>query len=518
MQSDLFGTHPTTPPLPLATRMRPRTLEEFVGQAHLLGEGMPIRRAIEQGALGSVILWAPPGCGKTSLAYLIAHYTDAFVEAHSAVTAGVADIRKAAERARQRLKTAGQPTLLLLDEIHHFSRTQQDALLGYLEDGTFTLVGATTENPFLALSNALLSRARVLTLKPLSEAEVRLLIERALHDAERGLGARRLQIAPDAREHLVRCANGDARLALNLLETAALQTPDEGTIALPVIEQLLQKPMLRYDQQGDYHYDTISAYIKSVRGSDPDAALHYLARTLLAGEDPRFIVRRLLILASEDIGNANPTALVLAAAGAQAVERVGMPEAQIILGHLTTYLACSPKSNASYVALKRALEDARTKPLTPIPMHLRNAPHPGMREQGYAEGYQYPHDDPAAGWSSSICPTATGACPTTSRPHTARRRGYWSLFARRVASERRSPTPPHRTSSRVAGVARRSRGRRAGAPPAPVRSAGRVACDAAGSGSGHLPLTRGAARAATSGQAPDAPACAASPRAAAAAP
>jgi putative ATPase len=284
MQSELFGMTEKIPPLPLATRMRPRTLEEFVGQAHLLGEGMPIRRAIEQGALGSVILWAPPGCGKTSLAYLIAHYTDAFVEAHSAVTAGVADIRKVAERARQRLKTSGQPTLLLLDEIHHFSRTQQDALLGYLEDGTFTLVGATTENPFLILSNALLSRARVLTLKPLSEAEVRLLIERALHDAERGLGARHLQIAPDALEHLVRCANGDARLALNVLETAALQTPDGGVITLPVIEQLLQKPMLRYDQQGDYHYDTISAYIKSVRGSDPDAALHYLARMLLAGK------------------------------------------------------------------------------------------------------------------------------------------------------------------------------------------------------------------------------------------
>jgi putative ATPase len=518
MQSDLFGTHQTTPPLPLATRMRPRTLHEFVGQAHLLGEGMPIRRAIEQGALGSVVLWAPPGCGKTSLAYLIARYTNAFVEAHSAVTAGVADIRKVAERARQRLKTAGQPTLLLLDEIHHFSRTQQDALLGYLEDGTFTLVGATTENPFLVLSNALLSRARVLTLKPLSEAEVRLLIERALHDAERGLGARRLQIDPDAREHLVRCANGDARLALNLLETAALQTPDEGTIALPVIEQLLQKPMLRYDQQGDYHYDTISAYIKSVRGSDPDAALHYLARMLLAGEDPRFIVRRLLILASEDIGNANPTALVLAAAGAHAVERVGMPEAQIILGHLTTYLACSPKSNASYVALKRALEDARTKPLPPIPMHLRNAPHAGMRELGYAAGYQYPHDDPRGWVEQRICPTATGACPTTSRPHTARRRGYWSLFVKCAASERRYPTPPHRTSSRVGAASRRSRGRCAGAPLVPIRSAGRVACGAAGSGSGHLPPTRGAARAATSGQAPDAPACAASPRAVAAAP
>ncbi|BCW95202.1 MAG: replication-associated recombination protein A [Fimbriimonadales bacterium] len=397
MQSELFGAESKTAPLPLATRMRPRTLEEYVGQGHLLSEGMPIRRAIEQGALGSVILWAPPGCGKTSLAYLIAHYTHACVETHSAVTAGVADIRKAAERARQRLKTTGQPTLLLLDEIHHFTRTQQDSLLGYLEDGTFTLVGATTENPFLVLSNALLSRARVLTLQPLTDADVRLLIERALHDSERGLGARNLQMAPDALEHLTRCANGDARLALNILETAALQTPDGGVIELPLIEQLLQKPLLRYDQQGDYHYDTISAFIKSVRGSDPDAALHYLARMLLAGEDPRFIVRRLLILASEDIGNANPTALILAAAGAQAVERVGMPEAQIILGHLTTYLACSPKSNASYLAIKRALEDARTKPLTPIPLHLRNAPHAGLRELGHAEGYLYPHDDPR-GW------------------------------------------------------------------------------------------------------------------------
>lgn len=397
MQSDLFGEQ-HAPVLPLATRMRPRTLEEYVGQQHLLGTAMPIRRAIEQGTLGSVILWAPPGCGKTSLAYLIAHYANAYVEAHSAVVIGVAELRKIAERARQRLRTTGQPTLLLLDEIHHFTRTQQDALLGYLEDGTFTLVGATTENPFLVLSNALLSRARVLTLKPLSDEEVQTLVVRALCDAERGLGGRNLQLAPDALRHLVHCANGDARLALNVLETAALQTPDGGTITLPLIEQLLQKPMVRYDQQGDYHYDTISAFIKSVRGSDPDAALHYLARMLVAGEDPRFIVRRLLILASEDIGNANPMALVVAAAGAEAVERVGMPEAQIILGHLTTYLATSPKSNASYVALQRALEDVRTKPLPPIPMHLRNAPHPQLRALGYGEGYIYPHDDPR-GWS-----------------------------------------------------------------------------------------------------------------------
>ncbi|MEN3001028.1 MAG: replication-associated recombination protein A [Armatimonadota bacterium] len=398
MQSSLFGETRSAARLPLATRMRPRTLEEFVGQQHLLAPGMPIRQAIEQGTLGSVILWAPPGCGKTSLAYLIAHYSGAFVEDHSAVSVGVQEIRRLAERARHRLRTTGQPTLLLLDEIHHFNRTQQDALLGYLEDGTFTLVGSTTENPFFVLSNALLSRARVLTLKPLEDEEVRLLVERALHDRERGLGELELEIEPDALTHLVRTAAGDARLALNILETAALQTPPGGTIRLELIEQLLQKPMVRYDQQGDYHYDTISAFIKSVRGSDPDAALHYLARMLVAGEDPRFIMRRLLILASEDVGNANPLGLVVAAAGTQAVERVGMPEAQLILAHVTVYLATSPKSNACYVAIKRALDDVRTKPLPPIPLHLRNAPHPALRAMGHAEGYLYPHDFPE-GWA-----------------------------------------------------------------------------------------------------------------------
>ncbi len=377
--------------------MRPRTLEEYVGQEHLLAPGMPIRSAIEQRMLGSVILWAPPGCGKTSLAYLIAHYSGAYVESHSAVSVGVQEIRKVAERARHRLRTTGQPTLLLLDEIHHFTRTQQDALLGYLEDGTFTLIGATTENPFFILSNALLSRARVLKLNPLSEEDLRRLVERALTDTERGLGRLNLTIEPDALTHLVRTADGDARLVLNILETAGLQTPPNGTITLALIEQLLQKPMPRYDQQGDYHYDTISAFIKSVRGSDPDSALHYLARMLHAGEDPRFIMRRLLILASEDVGNANPMGLVVASAGAQAVERVGMPEAQLILAHVTVYLACSPKSNACYLGIQRALEDVRTKPLTPIPLHLRNAPHPALREMGHAQGYRYPHDYPE-GW------------------------------------------------------------------------------------------------------------------------
>lgn len=380
--------------LPLATRMRPRTLHEFVGQSHLLSEGQPVRNAIEAGTLGSIILWAPPGCGKTSLAYLIADYAHAHVESRSAVTTGVADIRQIAKTALERKRAQKRATLIVLDEIHHFNRTQQDSLLGYLEDGTLTLVGATTENPFFIMNPALLSRARVLKMNPLSGEELQTLIERALSDEERGLGARQLTLAADALEHLVRCADGDARLALNALETASLQVPNGSEVPLTLIEEVLQRPAVRYDQQGDYHYDTISAFIKSVRGSDADAALHYLARMLTAGEDPRFIMRRLLILASEDIGNADSQGLVVAAAGAQAVERVGMPEAQLILAQVTIYLSRAPKSNASYLAIGKALKDVETKPLTPIPMHLRNAPHSELKKMGHGEGYKYPHDYP----------------------------------------------------------------------------------------------------------------------------
>lgn len=395
MQEELFtveGAQATG--LPLATRLRPRSLEELVGQSHLLAPTNPIRKAIERGTLGSVILWAPPGCGKTSLAYLIAHYAHAFVESRSATTTGVADLRRIAQAARERRRLTKQATLLILDEIHHFSRTQQDALLSYLEDGTLTLVGVSTENPFFALAPALLSRARVLVLKPLTDSEIGTLVQRALTDVERGLGASQLQITEEALQHLVRCANGDARLALNALEVASQLVERGGTLTLPLIEQVLQRPAIRYDQQGDDHYDTISAFIKSVRGSDPDAALHYLARMLVAGEDPRFIMRRLLILASEDIGNADPRGLVVAAAGAQAVERIGMPEAQLVLAQVTTYLACAPKSNAAYLALQRALADVQNKPLPPIPLHLRNAPHSALKALGHGEGYQYPHDFP----------------------------------------------------------------------------------------------------------------------------
>lgn len=376
--------------------MRPRTLDEYVGQTHLLAKDQPVRQAIEEGKLGSVVLWSPPGTGKTTLAHLIARHMDAHLEVLSAVTAGVADVRKLAQAAKDRRTFDGRATILLLDEIHHFNKSQQDALLGYLEDGTLSLVGATTENPFFVLNPALLSRARVLPLRSLQVEEVRELILRALHDSERGLGASKLEISEEALDYLIAVANGDARLALNALESASLLAPVRTEIGLGLIEQVVQKPPVRYDRQGDYHYDTISAFIKSVRGSDSDASLHYLARMLQAGEDPRFIVRRLMILASEDIGNAEPNGIIMAAAAAQVVERIGMPEARIVLGQLTTFLAEAPKSNRAYLAIDAALADVERGILPPIPMHLRNAPTNGMKDLGHGEGYEYPHDAPGA--------------------------------------------------------------------------------------------------------------------------
>ena len=408
MSSDLFQSSAEPATLPLASRMRPRDLDEFVGQQDLLGPGTPVRQAIEEGKLGSVVLWAPPGCGKTTLAHIVAKHMDAHIEAKSAVTAGVADIRRIAKGARERQSFDGRATLLLLDEIHHFNKSQQDALLGYLEDGTFSLIGATTENPFFVLNSPLLSRARVLPMKPLTPDDVRELIDRSLKDEERGLGSRGLSLNKEAREHLVTCANGDARTALNALESASLLAPLKGEITLALVEQVLQRQAVRYDRQGDYHYDTISAFIKSVRGSDSDAALHYLARMLQAGEDPRFIVRRLIILASEDIGNAEPQALIMAVSASQAVERVGMPESRLILSQVVTFLAEAPKSNRATVAIGKAEADVENKPLQPIPMHLRNAPTQGVKELGHGEGYEYPHDAPGAYIDKEYLPEGAG--------------------------------------------------------------------------------------------------------------
>lgn len=397
MAENLFDQNRELPKTaPLASRMRPRNLDEYVGQGHILGDDQPVKKAILEGRLGSVVLWAPPGCGKTTLAQIVARHMDAHFDSVSAVTAGVSDVRKLAQAAKERRSFDGKPTVVLIDEIHHFNKSQQDSLLGYLEDGTFTMIGATTENPFFALNAALLSRARVLPLKPLSSEDIRALVEIALTDGERGLGHTGQSLATEAFDHLVSIANGDARLALNALETSSLMTPNGGEISLETLEQVLQRPAVRYDRQGDNHYDTISAFIKSVRGSDSDAALHYLARMLQAGEDPRFVARRLVILASEDIGNAEPQGLVLAMAAFHTVERIGMPEAQLVLAQATTFLAEAPKSNRSTIAISKAMADVEAGVLPPIPMHLRNAPTSGMKEMGHGEGYQYPHDFPGA--------------------------------------------------------------------------------------------------------------------------
>lgn len=400
----LFGSpeqRGTPAPEPLAVRMRPRTLDEFVGQEAIVGPGTALRRAIETDRLSSAVFWGPPGCGKSTLAMVISYLSRAAFEPFSAVTSGVNEVREVIARARERRRKLGQRTILFIDEIHRWNKAQQDALLPHVEDGTVILIGTTTENPFFEVNAPLISRSRVYRFQPLSDAHIRLIVQRALTDRERGLGSLPIDIDEEALEHLVSTAGGDARNALNALEAAAaVATPDATgriKIGLNLVEQAVQRRVLGYDKRGDEHYDTISAYIKSLRGSDPDAAIYWLAKMLDAGEDPRFIARRLVILASEDISNADPMALVLAQAAADAVMFVGMPEAQLILAHATTYLACAPKSNRSMIALQRAQKDIRDRGAAPVPLHLRNAPHPGLAQFGHGKGYKYPHDYPG-GW------------------------------------------------------------------------------------------------------------------------
>jgi len=383
---------------PLAARMRPRTLEEFVGQKHLVGPNRILRRVVESGELMSLVLYGPPGTGKTTLARLLAGSARAHFEVLNAVTSGAADIRRVAQEAQDRLRFGGQRTVVFVDEIHRFNRAQQDLLLPYVEDGTLVLVGATTENPFFALNSTLVSRVRILRLEPLSLEEVRQIVERALQDPQRGLGALRLEVEPEAVDHLVRACGGDARVALNALELAVITTPPgpDGVrrVGVGAVEEALQRPVLRYDRTGDQHYDAVSAFIKSLRGSDPDAAVYWLVRMLEAGEDPRFLARRMVIHAAEDVGLADPTALLVATAAAHAVEYVGMPEAQIPLVEAALYLACAPKSNAVVRALGRAQEDVRSLPPEPVPMHLRDRSYPGASQLGHGQGYRYPHDEP----------------------------------------------------------------------------------------------------------------------------
>lgn len=383
---------------PLAERMRPRTLDEFVGQEHLVGPGRLLRRAIEADRLGSLILWGPPGTGKTTLARIIARTTRAHFEPLNAVTAGVQDLRRIVTEARERLAMEGRRTVLFVDEVHRWNRAQQDALLPHLESGLITLIGATTENPYFSCVPPLVSRARIFRLEPLSDEQIRQLLERALADPDRGLGRYRVEIEPAALDHLVGVADGDARTALNALELAVLSTPpgEDGVrrITLAVAEESIQRRALAYDPTGDEHYDHMSALIKSIRGSDPDAAVYWLARMLYAGEDPRTIARRLLVHAAEDIGLADPRALQVAAAAATAAEQVGMPEARIPLAEAVLYLATAPKSNSVIKAIDAAWKAVESRRISGVPRHLRDAHYRGAKQLGHGQGYKYPHDYP----------------------------------------------------------------------------------------------------------------------------
>ena len=379
---------------PLAARMRPRSLDEFVGQQHFLGEDKLLWRMLRAKRLGSVIFYGPPGTGKTTLARLLAEETDSRFRQLSAVTSGVKDVREVLEEARHEVAAGGRPTLLVIDEIHRFNKAQQDALLPDVEEGVVILVGLTTANPFFAVNDALVSRSRVFEFQPLSPEEIKTLTRRALADKERGLGRFEATIDDDALEYLAQVSDGDARRALGALEVAVLsaESPQRLRLSAVLIADAVQRKAIRYDPTGDDHYDAASALIKSVRGSDPDAGIYWLARMLEGGEDVRFLARRLVILASEDVGNADPHALVLAVAAMQAREFVGLPECQLTLAQAVTYLACAPKSNAATVAIGEAVHDVREGRLLPVPRHLQDSHYTGAKRLGHGEGYEYAHD------------------------------------------------------------------------------------------------------------------------------
>jgi putative ATPase len=375
---------------PLAVRMRPRVLDEVVGQPHLTGPGAPFRKLVDNDAAMSLVLWGPPGTGKTTLAHVVSEVTRRrFIEL-SAVTAGVKDVRAAIDTARRDLGLTGTQTVLFIDEVHRFNKAQQDALLPAVENRWVSFIGATTENPFFSVVGPLLSRSLLLTLEPLTDEDIRAVVGRALTD-ERGL-AGAVTLAGDAEDHLVKLAGGDARRALTYLESAALGLPPGAEIGLDALERAVDRAAVRYDRDGDQHYDVISAFIKSIRGSDADAALHYLARMIEAGEDPRFIARRLIVHASEDVGMADPSALGVAVAAAQAVEFVGLPEARINLAQATIHLALAPKSNAVIKAIGAAAQDVRAGLGGPVPAHLRDSSYRGAARLRHGEGYEYPHD------------------------------------------------------------------------------------------------------------------------------
>ena len=383
---------------PLAARMRPTTLEEFVGQEQIVGKDKLLYRAIKGDRLGSLIFYGPPGTGKTTLAKIIANTTKSEFVQINATTAGIKDIKDTVTAAKERLGMFGKKTILFIDEIHRFNKTQQDTLLPHVEDGTLVLIGATTENPYFEVNRALVSRSVIFSLEPLQQKDIASLLRRALADEEKGLGSYHAQMDEDALDFLSNTANGDARAALNALELAVLTTDpgDDGIIhiTLSVAEDCIQKRALQYDKGGDNHYDTISAFIKSMRGSDPDAALYYLAKMIYAGEDPKFIARRVVICAAEDVGNADPHALQVAVSAMQAGNFIGMPEGRIPLAQAVTYVSCAPKSNAAYLGIDKALADVRNVQIKGVPPHLRDGHYSGSHDLGNAIGYKYAHDYP----------------------------------------------------------------------------------------------------------------------------
>lgn len=383
---------------PLASRLRPTRLEDVEGQQHIIGKDKLLYRAILADKLSSVIFYGPPGTGKTTLAKVIANTTHAEFTQINATSAGKKDMEQVVQQAKDHQGMYGKRTILFIDEIHRFNKGQQDYLLPFVEDGTIILIGATTENPYFEVNGALLSRSVIFELKPLAKEDIKRILLRALSDSEKGMGSFHAQIDTDALDFLSDMANGDARTALTAMELGVLTTPrgEDGKIhiTLDVASECIQKRVVRYDKSGDNHYDTVSAFIKSMRGSDPDAAVYYLARMLYAGEDVKFIARRIMICASEDVGNADPQALSVAVSAAQAVERIGMPEAQIILSHAVTYVACAPKSNAAYLAIARAMEAVKDTQTAPIPVHLMDSHYLGARKLGHGNGYRYAHDYP----------------------------------------------------------------------------------------------------------------------------
>ncbi len=424
---DLFDATPHPDGVPLAERLRPHRLDDMVGQQHLIGKGKLLRRLIESDQLASILFWGPPGTGKTTLAQVIASTSQCNFVFFSAVLQGVKDVREIVARAQEEKKYHNRRTLLFVDEIHRFNKAQQDAFLPYVEKGDIILIGATTENPSFEINAALLSRSQVFVLQPLTPEEIRILLVRALSDPQ-GLPHPRPEVSDEALDFLAARAEGDARIALNALEVA-VSAPIDGKVDLATAEETLQKKAILYDKGAEEHYNVISAFIKSLRGSDPDGALYWLARMLEAGENPMFIMRRLVIFASEDVGNADPRGLQLAVAAQQAVHFVGLPEARITLAQAVTYLATAPKSNASYAGINAAQAEVRTSGALPVPLHIRNAPTKLMKELDYGKGYKYAHDNPKGYQAQDYLPEAIN----NRRFYTPTDHGYEKMIGERMA-------------------------------------------------------------------------------------